>query len=754
MLEIAGDRFLLHPATMSDFLSTINLRRDLPASIAVALVALPLCLGISLASGADPITGLISGIVGGLLVGCLSGSHTSVSGPAAGLSAVVLISIEKLGGYEPFLVAIVIAGFLQMIAGGLRLGNIAHYFPSSVIRGLLAGIGVILIFKQIPHALGVDKDPEGDFSFFQPDNFTTLSEFSNLLTQFSPLAIVISCICLVVIIAWDRSPLKKTPIPSPLVAVFVGGLINWLATAFAPTLALSQEHLVDLPELSLDSSLFEKLPRPSWVSWSNPEVWIIAVELAIVASLETLLNLEAVDKLDPHRRHSPPNRELVSQGIGNVSAGYLGGLPVTSVIVRSSMNINMDAASKLSSILHGVWLIIFTFFAASLLSSIPYAALAAILLVIGYKLASLKIWKSMWSQGLSQFLPFAATVGVIFFTDLLKGIVIGLIIGLFFVLRRSIGQPMRFNTERMAAGGVLRLQLAENMSFLNRASVIQTLNDLPKKSNVVLDATGTDYIDQDILEVIKEFRDIQAPDREIDLSLLGFRERYEIEDQVNFVGYMTKQRQSELTPSDVVEELKAGNARFVENQTIPRNRLQQSSPNAAVDEHPMAAVLGCIDSQSPAELIFDLGPGDIFNVRVAGNLISPHVIESLEYAIRQAGAPLILILGNTKCSAIQAAMGDNQDQMPLLAAQINQVMKHLDGPLPNDASHLQDGNTPGFWKQLAAANVEFAIGKILESSPTIRQLKSEGSIDLVGALYNSASGKVEFLTEISKANPS
>ncbi|MEY3129753.1 MAG: hypothetical protein RLY12_125, partial [Verrucomicrobiota bacterium] len=495
-----------------------SLSKDLAGGLVVFLVALPLCLGIALASGAPMVAGIVSGVVGGLLVSWLSGSHTSVSGPAAGLVAVVLGQVAVLGSYEAFLVAVILAGAIQILLGALRAGFIAAFFPSSVIKGLLAAIGLILILKQIPHAVGHDADPEGDMGFLQADGKNTLSELFSSLFDLDPGAIVVGLVSLAILLAWDRSRFRKSLIPAPLVVVLLGVLANLAIKATGSSWAIGPSHLVQLPTGSGLGEFMMGLPSPDLKAFGNPAVIMAAVTIAFVASLETLLNLEAVDKLDPRKRVSPPNRELMAQGAGNIVSGLLGGLPLTAAIVRSSVNINAGAATRLSAFFHGALLFLLVLFAPRWLNEIPLASLAAVLIVTGLKLASPTLFRQMWSEGRSQFVPFIVTVLAIVFTDLLSGVLIGLGTGLAFILHSNYRRPLLRFMEHHVSGDVLRIEFSNQVSFLNRAVLEQTLDSVPTDGHVVLDARNTDYIDRDILDLIEDFRKQTAPARNLKVS--------------------------------------------------------------------------------------------------------------------------------------------------------------------------------------------------------------------------------------------
>lgn len=502
-----------------------NLKHDLPASLVVFLVATPLCLGIALASGAPLFSGIIAGVVGGIAVGLASGSSLGVSGPAAGLAVIVLNSIASLGAWETFLMAVVLAGALQLALGYLRAGIIGYYFPSSVIKGMLTGIGLIIILKQLPHALGYDKVPEGSMEFVQPDTHNTLSELFYMLNYIQPGAVVITLLSLAILILWERPFMKKhkvfTWIQGPLVAVATGILLNQAWLAMSPGLAISQEHMVNIPIAKGFDGFVGLFTLPDFSQLFNLQVWTVAMTIAVVASLETLLCVEATDKLDPLRRITPANRELKAQGIGNMLSGLIGGLPVTQVIVRSSANIQSGGRTKASALLHGVWLLLAALAIPSLLNLIPLATLAAILLMVGYKLAKPAIFKQMYGLGKYQFIPFIATVAGILLTDLLIGIGIGMGFAIFFILLNNLRNPYFLPEESHDdTGDTLTLRLSEDVSFLNRASIMQTLDEIPPHTRVVIDASKSVNVDYDVYEIIREFEE-KATLNDIDLTVKG-----------------------------------------------------------------------------------------------------------------------------------------------------------------------------------------------------------------------------------------
>lgn len=486
-----------------------NFKHDIPASIVVFLVALPLCLGVALASGAPLFAGIISGIIGGIVVGALSGSPLGVSGPAAGLAVIVLDAITSLGGFEVFLVALIIAGILQLIMGFARAGIIAYFFPSSVIHGMLAGIGIIIFLKQIPHAFGYDLDPQSDVGFQQVDGENTFSELFHMIDFIVPGVVLITLISIIILLIWDTSFFKKlkftTLIQGPLVAVVVG-IILTVVFATIPELAISADHMVSVPIPDSVDSFLSNFTRPDFSALSNPDVYITAIVIAVVASIETLLSVEAADKLDTFKRVTPTNRELKAQGIGNLVAGFLGGLPLTQVIVRSSANQQSGGRTKTSTIIHGALLLLSVVIIPKVLNMIPLGVLAAILMVIGYKLAKPSLFKKMYKEGMGQFVPFVVTIVGIVFTDMLMGIALGMIVAIFVILRNNYKVPFKLQKENLEGKDKIKIVLSEDVTFLNKASILQTLNQIPEGTNVEIDASNTKFIHFDVVEIIENFK--------------------------------------------------------------------------------------------------------------------------------------------------------------------------------------------------------------------------------------------------------
>jgi len=748
----------------TNMFSITSIGRDLSAGLVVFLVALPLCLGIALASRAPPgsvesnaplFAGLIGGIVGGILVGLLSGSHTSVSGPAAGLTAIVGAQIQALGSFEAFLLAVVLGGVFQIVLGIARAGFLSAFFPSSVIKGLLAAIGVLLILKQIPHILGHDTDPEGEMAFDQPDNQNTFSEFWEMIGDLHPGAAVIGLLCVAFLLLWDQfKVLKKSNIPAPLVVVVLGVGLNVLFRFAGTPWEIEESHLVQVPVAETFGEFRSFLRMPDFLQWNKPAIYMSALTLAVVASLETLLNLDAVDKLDPKQRVTPASRELVAQGIGNIVVGMLGGLPITSVVVRGSVNINAGAQSKISAIFHGMLLLISVMFLPQYLNYIPLSCLGAILFVTGIKLASPALVKQMWDGGRFQFIPFVVTLSAIVFTDLLKGILIGLAVSISFILYSNLRRPIRRAVEKHLGGDVLHIELPNQVSFLNRASLEKILREVPRGGHVLINASNTDFIDPDVLDLLRDFKEKIAPAHGVMLSMQGFRRRYQLKDEIAYIDYSTRELQEQVTSAQVLQILIDGNERFRHGGRLTRD-LGRQRDEAAKGQHPLAVVLSCIDSRTPSELIFDLGLGDIFSVRVAGNVTSPKILGSMEYGCAVAGAKLILVMGHTQCGAVTAAVNlscssANAEQATgcqHLQPIIEEIQQSIDTATCQRMDQLSANERTEFIESVARGNVLHAVKLILRDSRSIRNLVEEGKIAVVGAVYDVATGKIDILSD-------
>lgn len=536
-------------------LSTKYLKTDLQAGMVVFLVALPLCLGIALASGAPLFSGIISGVIGGIVVGLFSNSQLSVSGPAAGLTAIILAAIATLGSFEAFLLAGVLAGIIQLVLGYIKAGVVSNYLPSNVIEGMLAAIGIIIILTQLPHAIGYDVINEGDYFHINKegrhDMFETLINAVNFM---HPGAVIVVLASLTVLIAFEQVAfLKKIKaIPSALVAVLAGVIINESFRMMGSSLLIGSDHLVSLPVPESMSAFLGQFSLPDFNQIANSQVWVVALTIAAVASIETLLCIEASDKLDPLKRYTNTNRELKAQGIGNILSCMIGGIPMTSVIVRSSANVNSGGRTKIAAISHGVFLLLAVVAIPMLLNKIPLASLAAVLIVIGFKLASPKVFIHMWKNSKKfQFIPFVVTVIAIIFTDLLVGVGIGLTVSIYFILRGNLKLAYFFKQEDYSADKTIHMELAQEVSFLNKAAIKQTFAHLPENSKLVLDASHSIYIDHDVLQMIKDFVNLAAPEKNIQVRLTGFRKEYNIDNTDVHVTTVLSDNEDQISPKDV-----------------------------------------------------------------------------------------------------------------------------------------------------------------------------------------------------------
>ena len=490
--------------------SSKYLKDDLPAGLVVFLVALPLCLGIALASGAPLFSGIISGIVGGIIVAFISGSALSVTGPAAGLTVIVLNGITELGSYETFLFAVVLAGIIQVVLGFLKAGVIGYYFPSSVIKGMLAAIGIILILKQAPVAIGYMKDSG---------------------IQYHIGSIIIALVSISIILTWDLPSLKKYAffkfIPGALIAVIFGIILNHAFVIYQPEWVLDASQLVKLPKAANVNEFIDQFTLPDFTQFANYKVYVLAVTIAIIASLESLLSTEAADKLDPFKRITPTNQELKAQGIGNIISGFIGGLPMTAVIVRTSANVNAGGKTKLSAIFHGILLLLSVAFFATYLNQIPLPCLAAVLLVVGYKLAKISLFKEMYKLGWEQFLPFIITIVAIQFSDLLKGISLGMLVAIFYILRTNYRRDYKFHQDLKVDGGLITITLSEHVTFINKGSIANKLSHIENNANVVIEGKDAHFIDLDVLEILYDFKE-SAKQKNIQVELKNLPERVKL----------------------------------------------------------------------------------------------------------------------------------------------------------------------------------------------------------------------------------
>ncbi len=657
----------------------------------------------------------------------------------------------------------------------VKAGNLSAFFPSSVVKGLLAAIGVIIILKQLPLLLGHNKDmgvlfghaesladynkhphPAVDHSHPLGDIFAGFAKSIGEVLAYSGGvqwgAIVIGLVTIALLLIWDRIKLlKRTLIPAPLVVVMVGVVLSAIFATMGDHWSLNETQLVDVPTAKSLEEFRLFFSFPDFSKLTNSAVYIAAITLALVASLETLLNLDAVDKLDPKMRKSPPNRELISQGIGNVVAGMVGGIPLTSVVIRGSVNVNAGSQSKLSTVIHGMLLLCCATLIPQVLKMIPLSCLAGILVITGYKLASPKLFAQMWREGRYQFLPFIFTLVAIVVTDLLVGIGLGLAMAILFVLNSNLRRPVRRIMEKHSSGDVLLIELANQVSFLNRPALEAAIREAPRGCGILLDASATDYIDPDILAMIRQFKRNSDNGIGPQVSLRGFRDKYHLEDEIQFIDYSSREVQASITPELALELLQLGNKRFCSDQRISRD-LGRQLHATSIGQHPFAAILSCIDSRAPVETILDCGLGDVFSVRVAGNVTSPKVLGSLEYATAVVGAKLILVLGHTKCGAVNAAVGFADSPASIEQAtgcqHLGSILAEILPSISLPSIHSMKGDSERlaiYAENVGRQNVIRSVRQIVQESQTIERLVANGKVAVVGAVYDVHSGRVEFL---------
>ncbi|MDP1665166.1 MAG: carbonic anhydrase family protein [Methylobacter sp.] len=719
------------------------LKYDLPAGIAVFLIAIPLSLGIALASGAPLFSGLIAGIISGIIVAPLSGSSLGISGATAGIAVIVWSAIDKLG-FNGFLLALVVAGVFQIIMGLSKAGVIAYYFPSSVINGMLSGMGFILFLKQLPHAMGYDRDYEGDTSFFQADSYSSFTELGHMLDFSSPTAVMIALMSLAILILWEQPFMKKYRFfqlfQGVLIAILAGTLINQGLQNFYPELALGGNHLVMIPVLKNTGDLLNQLHYPDFSQFNNPAIYLTALTLAVVASLKTLLSVEAVDKMDPYKRVTSTNRELMAQGVGNICSGLIGGLPLAQVVVRSSIGIQSGAKTKAAGIICGLLLLFAVIFIPTLINKIPLASLASVLLVVGYKLIRPKTFTLMYQAGMYHFIPFCVTILGMIFTDLLFGLIIGLIAALFSILLENYKSPFYFTESHIGNKTILRL--SEHISFLNKANIQQTLEQLPDYSEVVIDATRSKYIDYDVFEIIENFK-IEAQRKHIKLTIENLR-GFGVLDPVENARAPTYDTQKSLTPAKVLALLKEGNERFVNNLKSNRNLLEQIN-DTRQGQFPIAIILSCMDSRTSVELIFDQGLGDVFSARVAGNVINDDILGSMEYACKLAGSKLIVVLGHSHCGAVKGAC-DNVE-LDHLSGLLHKIKPAVDAVHAEESVKITASNGE-LVQKVADKNVQLTVEQIKSKSPLLDAMLKSGDIDIVGGMYDIETGKVKFYADV------
>lgn len=721
------------------------LKFDFVAGIVVFLVAIPLCLGIALASGAPLFSGILSGIIGGIVVGALSGSQISVSGPAAGMAAVVMTAITQLGDFNTFLLALTLAGTVQIIIGSFKAGFVADYVPSNVVQGLLCAIGILLIIKQIPLAFthAADFNELKTHLLETTEEGLTISPIIALSHHINSGATLITFLSLAVLVFFEKTKnriLKE--IPAPILVVILGILLNEIFLWTDSSMMQDSPQLVNIPKTTGLHDFLGQLQFPDVTSWTNPKVYFYALIISIVASLETLLNFKASEKLDKLRRHSSSNQELIAQGVGNMTAGLIGGIPITSVIVRTSINIQAGAKTKVSTILHGIFILFAVMLIPSALNKIPLSSLAAILIYTGYKLNKPELYRAVHAQGRDRFIPFIVTVVSIIALNLLSGILIGLAISLFYILKSNSQTRIDIIKEVYANGETSRLVLPQQMTFLNKGALVAELDSIPQGAQLIIDARDAQYIDKEILELLNEFKQ-EAHERSIALNFTGFQDDYKIHNYIDFITVTTYDIQSHLTPAQTLKILHEGNLRFLKDRPIHRsNHLDMRQ--TAKTQHPIAVVLGCIDSRVPVETIFDMTFGDLFCIRIAGNVVNNDILASIEYACHVVGAKMIVVLGHTRCGAIQSACNGIEK------GHITQLLKKIK-PAVHAAQHTAEraleecsGDNVEFVTQVTQLNIANTMQGVYKESSILKEMIDNNELGMVGAIYDVHSGIVTY----------
>lgn len=711
-------------------------KNDFLASIVVFLVAIPLCLGVSLAAGAPIYSGLISGIAGGIIVGILSQSQLSVSGPSAAIVAVLISAISQLQHFETVLLALFLAGVLQILAGYKKCGFFADYLPNNVIQGMLSAIGILLIIKQIPISFTITKNfAELKDVLIDSAEGIGFHPLMNLSFHLNSGGMILTLMSLGGMLFLERTKIHLLQfLPGSIVVVLLGTLVNqW----FIHEKSIFAQHIplmVNIPKYDSLSHIWSNLAKPDWTQWLNPQVYFFAFLIAAVISLETLMNISATEKIDPKHQSVNKDQELFAQGIANAIAALFGGLPLSSVIVRTSVNIQSKAKTKVSTLLHGFFLLISFCFIPQLLNQIPLCILSSILIFTGYKLTKPKIYISIYQQGINRFLPFIVTLISIVCLNLLLGIILGLITHLFFILRSNSQARIDIIQEVYPQGITNRLVLPQQATFLNKASLIAELKAIPRDSQLIIDARFTEFMDKEIMEYLEEFKEQQAPQKNISLNLIGFKKDYTIHDHIDFINVTTYDAQSVLTPQDVLDILKQGNQRFLNDQIIHRSNMMDIQYTAQT-QHPIAIVLGCIDSRVPVETIFDMTFGDLFCIRIAGNVVNDDILASIEYACHIMGAKLIVVLGHTRCGAVNAACQQNVKQ-----GHITQLLEKIKPAIEVQQQHFNKSDENG----VIHLNIAHSILEIKHRSAIIENLIKHEKIGIVGAVYDVTSGHVQF----------
>lgn len=725
-----------------------NIKNDFLASLVSFLVVVPICLGVAVASNAPAASGIISCMIGAFIIGFISESKLSISTPTSSVMAVLLAAAASLGGYPELLCAIVLAGVFQMLFGFFRLGMIANYIPVIVIKGLLCAIGVLIIIKQLPVVIGYSMDLNKIYQVIHIENSAShLRDFAIPEMHLNISCIIISAISLFILTSWHRVKHKKlSQVPATCIAVLVAVVINYIWMKVSPQLYLPKEYLVSFPisDSITDIGLGKNHPKLSTLY--NPDVYFFAMMIAMVTSLETLLNLEGVEKLDKNHRYSSRNRELAAQGIANIVCGIFGGIPLTVSIVSSSLNITSGAKTKLSSFFLGVLLLLSLWILDDWLRFIPMPVLAAILLHTGYTLIKPKSFKAIYMQGYTYLIPFILTVLFIVFTNILLGVIVGLVASVGFILKQHSKNCFTVYNEKRLYAKVHRYVLPQHVTFLNRAAIIQELNHIPHNSKIIIDARYAEYIDDDIIEIIKESK-AALKEKGILVNLEGFKKHYDIDNLEMFTDVTTHDVQNSLTPNKILLMLKEGNKRFINNTPVHKNYKKEISATSQY-QHPLAVIFSCIDSRVPVEVVFDLSLGDVFVARVAGNVVDNNILASVEYACHVAGAKLIIVLGHKNCGAIQSACQHfMSDKLKGVIPPKNHIIGLLEKVKPAiDIVRKQFGSkiSKFFVEKVTKQHVLLTKDDIYSRSSVLRTLVDDGKVQIVGAFYDIETGKVDF----------
>lgn len=717
-----------------------SLKFDISAGIVLFLVAIPLCLGIALASNAPILSGIIAAIIGGIIVGFLSSSNISVTGPTPAMAAFTILAIGELQGFNVFLLALLFAGIFQILLGIIRSGFIAEYLPYNVIQGVLCAIGILLIIKQLP------------FTFTTATNLVEMKQYllemtevlttHDLFTLSYPLntgAIIISLVTISILIAFDNLKKAKLKISGPIIAILFAFLLNELFIYFRPDIAQQSLQLIFFPDFANIKELSSILTFPDFSAITNPKVFIIAILLSFVASMESLISIKAIKRLTKNRHYVSIDRELASQGVGNLTSGILGGLPMTVAIIQSSINNEARAKSKLATIIHGVLILLTIFLFPEFLNRIPISALATILVYTGYKLTKPSIYVDIFKQGIDRSIPFIATIIGILIFNLMIGLTLGLILSLFFILKSNSQVRLDIIQEHYPSGVTNRLILPQHTTFLNKASIVAELQAMPQNSQLIIDARYADYIDKEIIEFIKLFKEQQASKRKISINLIGFKDSYDIHDYIDFINVTTYDIQSALTPEEVLVILKEGNQRFLNDTNIHRS-TKIDIKYTAKTQHPIAVILACIDSRVPVETIFDMSFGDIFCIRIAGNIINDDILASIEFATAIAKAKLIVVLGHTGCGAISAACDDVE------TGHMTQLLKKIKPAINAETTTTSNRSSKNlqFVSNVTEFNIANTLLEIYNSSGILQTLIKDNTVAIVGAVYDIKTGEVRF----------